>query len=444
MLVQVSVRNYKVFKEEVKLTLFASNADKTTREEENVFEVPKFGLRLLKSAVIYGANASGKTKLVNALILLKQIVCSSSKSSQIGIEPFLLNTETEQSPSEIEIVFIHEEDMYRYGVSVTKDKVHAEWLYHRPKTKEIEVFFREGQTVSFHPKNFRKGGVIVKEHLLREDAFLLNTAAQFNDELALNVVDWFEDLEVGSNWDDNLIAGFSIGMTAKHEDLREKTLALLKKADLGIENIQPKVSGKNGKPFFEDMTSLDDLIQHLNQQAESSKTPAEMDIPDLLTEHTKFDAQNQPVGTTVFSLLFNGSEGTKKFFAYSVPIIEALESGSPLIIDEFEAKLHPNLVQAIIKLFNSQKSNPHAAQLIFTTHDSNLLSTDCFRRDQIWFIEKDRFGAASLYPLASFKTSEGGRKTDNFEEKYLQGRYGGTPILGDFSRLFQFETETTP
>jgi uncharacterized protein len=444
MLVQVSVCNYKVFKEEAKLTLFASNYDKITREQENIFEVPKFGLRLLKSAVIYGANASGKTKLIDALVLLKQIVCSGSKSSQIWIEPFLLNTQTEHLPSEFEVVFIHDEAMFRYGVSATKGKIHSEWLYYRPKTKEIEVFFREGQAVSFHPQKFKKGGIIIKEQLLRDDAFLLATAAQFNDSLALKVVDWFENLEVGSRWDDNMVTGFSIGMTAQHEDLREKALALLKKADLGIENIHPKILGKNGKPFFEGFTSLNDLIQYFNEQEELSKTPAEMEIPDLVTEHVKFDAQNQPVGTTSFSIIFHGSEGTKKFFAYSVPIFEALETGSPLFIDEFEAKLHPNLVQAIIQLFNSAHSNPHGAQLIFTTHDSNLLNTELFRRDQIWFIEKDRFGAASLYPLASFKTDEGGRKTDNFEVNYLQGRYGGVPLLGDFSTIFPSkETATT-
>jgi AAA15 family ATPase/GTPase len=440
MLVQVSIRNYKVFKEEVKLTMFASNYDKSTREQENVFEVPKFGLRLLKSAVIYGANASGKTKLIDALVTLKQIVSSGAKSSQIWIEPFLLNTETEHEPTEFEVVFIHNEEMYRYGVSASKGKVHAEWLYYRPKTKEIEVFNRDGQDVSFHPRKFRKGGVIVKENLLRDDSFLISLAAQFNDDISLNVIDWFDDLEVGSRWDDNVVTGFSIGMTAEHEGLREKALALLKKADLGIEDIKPKVLGKNGKPFFEGVTNLDELIQYYNQQSDLSKPASEMDIPDLITEHLRYDGNNKIVGKTAFSLLINGSEGTKKFFAYSVPIIEALETGSPLIIDELEAKLHPNLVQAIIKLFNSEKSNPNNAQLIFTTHDSNLLGEDFFRRDQVWFVEKDRFGAASLYSLASFKTDEGGRKTDNFEEKYLQGRYGGVPVLGDFSRVFNNRT----
>ena len=154
MLVQFTICNFKVFKEEVKLTLFASNYDKTTREQENVFEVPKFGLRLLKSAVIYGANASGKTKLIDALHFMKTFILKSSKESQQGelieTEPFRLNTVTVGQPSMFEIVFIHEDEMYRYGFEATPQEVVSEWLYHRPNTKEVELFFREGQNFTIH------------------------------------------------------------------------------------------------------------------------------------------------------------------------------------------------------------------------------------------------------------------------------------------------------
>ena len=130
-----------------------------------------------------------------------------------------------------------------------------------------------------------------------------------------------------------------------------------------------------------------------------------------------------------------------KFFALIGPILSALEEGEVLFMDEIDSKLHPNLVFKLVALFNSVSTNPKNAQLIFNTHNSNLLSANIFRRDQVWFVEKDRFGAASLYSLASFKTDEGGRKTDNFEEKYLEGRYGGVPVLGDFSKIFQTENE---
>ncbi len=439
MLVQFSVRNYKTFKDEAKLTLFASNYDKTTLEADNVFEVPKFGLRLLKSAVIYGANASGKTKLVEALLVLKQLVVHTENTPNLNIEPFLLSTETEHEPTEFEIIFIHEEEMYRYGLIVSKTKVHFEWLYQKPKTKEVELFYREGQSFVTHPQKFRKGGLVAKEGLIREDTLLLSISARFNENVSLKVVEWLRELIVGYNWDDNYVAGFSIGMTHENEDLRTKALGMLKSADIGIDEIRPKAYRKDGNHFFDGILGLDELVRYYNHQAEISKSPADMEIPDLLTEHKKYDAEKKAVGNVVFSLLVNESEGTRKYFAYSVPILESLGTGTPLIIDEFEAKLHPNLVKSIVELFNSAETNPNNAQLIFTTHDSNLLGEELFRRDQIWFIEKNRYGAANLYSLASFKTDEV-RKKDNFEENYLKGKYGGVPVLGNFSSLFHHET----
>ena len=134
-------------------------------------------------------------------------------------------------------------------------------------------------------------------------------------------------------------------------------------------------------------------------------------------------------------MLFDLSAGTQKYFALAGPILEALANGTTLIIDELDAKLHPNLVHKIIEIFNSEKSNPNNAQLIFNTHDTNLLSCGVFRRDQIWFVEKNRYGSAQLYSLADFKTDVV-RKNDIFEKNYIAGRYGAIPYLGDFDKLF--------
>jgi AAA15 family ATPase/GTPase len=129
------------------------------------------------------------------------------------------------------------------------------------------------------------------------------------------------------------------------------------------------------------------------------------------------------------------SSGTFKFFSLTGPVLDALEHGYPLFIDELDSKLHPNLVCKLAELFNSTASNPHNAQLIFNTHDTNLLSSGLFRRDQIWFTEKDRYGAASLYSLSDFKSEV--RRTENFESNYIQGKYGAIPFLSDFSAPFK-------
>ncbi|MDX2249314.1 MAG: ATP-binding protein [Bacteroidia bacterium] len=416
MLVQLSVRNYKVFKDEVKLTLFASNYDKTTREQENVFEVPKFGLRILKSAVIYGANASGKTKLIDAVRFMKDFILNSSKESQQGeqieTEAFRLNAATTGQPSLFEIIFIYADEMYRYGFEVTPKEVISEWFYHRPNTKEVEIFFREGQNFNIHPRLFKKGNLLVKENMVRNNALMLSVAAQFNDELSRKAMSWFKEVEILSGLELSQYWGY-VSTEQNHDSL----LNFLQKADMSIDG------------FAIDYAEPEDELS-LNL------------LPEVHILHQKYDEANLPVGFEEFQMSKHESSGTIKFFAFAHPTLQALKHGNLIFIDELDSKIHPNLVCKIIELFNSIWTNPHNAQLIFNTHDTNLLSSGLFRRDQIWFVEKNRFGAAALYSLASFKTDDGGRKTDNFEENYLRGRYGGVPVLGDFSKIFPSENPT--
>ncbi len=433
MLIQFSVRNFKTFKDEVKLTMFASNSDKTTREAENVFEIPKFNLRLLKSAVIYGANASGKTKLINAASVMREFIMNSSKESQegepINTEPFRLNTRMEGQPTMFELVFIHREDMFRYGFEVSKEKVISEWLYHRPKTKETEIFYREGQKFTLHPTLFKKGNLLVKENLVRPNALMLSVAAQFNDSLAKRIFEWLRQFRQLSGLREDGYMGFSLHK-ASEKGGKTKILEWLKNADIGIDDIRVETMSLNELP-----SDLPDEIRiKLLEKIKDKDTKI---YSDLVTVHAKYDETNTQVDIEEFKLMEEESSGTRKFFALSGPIIQALDNGEVLFVDELDSKIHPNLVCKIVDIFNSKEANPQNAQLIFNTHDTNLLGSGLFRRDQIWFVEKDRYGAAALYPLSSFKTNEGARKTDNFEENYIMGRYGGVPILSDFDNLLK-------
>uniref|UniRef100_UPI00404A261C AAA family ATPase n=1 Tax=Gelidibacter sp. TaxID=2018083 RepID=UPI00404A261C len=166
MLIQFSVKNFKTFKERASLNLVASNYDKDTRELENISEDNKFNLRILKSAVIYGANASGKSKFIDALTFMKRFVISSSKESQkgdeISVEPFRLNAESENSPTEFEVIFNYKKIMYRYGFEVDKKQIISEWLYRKPKTKEVELFYRDYQKFDLHSRSFTKGNTVIK------------------------------------------------------------------------------------------------------------------------------------------------------------------------------------------------------------------------------------------------------------------------------------------
>jgi len=430
MLIKFSVGNFKTFKDKVSLNMIASNYDKETRENENVILNSKYKLRNLKSAVIYGANASGKSKFMEALMFMRYFTINSSKESQkgdeISIEPFRLNTESLEAPSEFEVVFIFDEIQYRYGFEVDKNKIVSEWLYQKPKTKEIEVFYRDYQDFEFHQRNFKKGGIAIKEGLIRENSLLLSLAAQLNDEIAINVINWFKNLKILSGLSEDAYQGYTMGKT-KDPNTKNKILKLLRAADLGIQDIKLELLDIEKLPKDLPKELRDKLIN------ESKEENSDI-ISDILTSHKQFDSSNKHIDNVSFSMDDDESSGTKKFFALTGPIIDVIENGYVLVVDELDSKLHPNLVCKLVSLFNSKELNPNNAQLIFNTHDTRLLSTGLFRRDQIWFTEKDKFGSAILYSLADFKT-DSVRKTEAFEENYIRGKYGSVPYLGFFDNL---------
>lgn len=432
MLIKFSIKNFKTFREKAELSLVATNYDKN-READNISDNPDFGLKVLKSAVIYGANASGKSKLMDAFVFMRNFVLSSSKESQKGdpiyVEPFKLNTVSENEPTEFEVIFIHDSEQFRYGFEVNNKEVISEWLFHKPNTKEVELFYREDQEFKIHPKNFPKGKLLVKEKFVRENALMLSAAAQWNDDKAGKVLEWFHSLKIISGLSEDGYAGFTISQTTDPL-YKQKQLEFLQKADLDIHDI----TIKNEKI---DLSHLpNDVPNKIREMIEQKHREQNGELfADVLTAHKKYDADKKYVGDVNLSMEEDESSGTRKFFFLSGPILDVINNGYILVVDELDSKLHPNLVCKIVEIFNSKELNPKNAQLIFNTHDTNLLSSGTFRRDQIWFTEKNRYGEASLYSLADFKSNEV-RKEDNFEKNYVQGKYGAIPFLGDFKQLF--------
>lgn len=429
MLIQFSVRNFRTFKEKATLSLIASNYDKD-REAENILEDDNFNLRLLKSAVIYGANASGKSKLMEALNFMRRFAISSSRESQKGdeieVHPFSLNVETENEPSEFEVIFTYNDVMYRYGFEANKQVIVSEWLYYRPKTKEVELFFRDYQNIETHARNFSKGAIAVREGMVRDNALLLSLAAQLNDETSIQVIEWFRNLKIISGLREEGYKGFTMSKT-KDPLHKQKMLELLKAADLGIQDIRLEMLDIDALPKDMPKELRDRLIR------ESKEENAEI-FSDIITTHKKYNNDRQFVENSFLSMDDDESSGTQKFFALTGPILDVLENGFSLVVDELDSKLHPNLICKLVSLFNSKELNPKDAQLIFNTHDTNLLSSGLFRRDQIWFTEKNKFGEARLYSLADFKTDEV-RKSEPFEENYIRGKYGAIPFLDTFDDL---------
>lgn len=431
MLIAFTIKNYKTFRERTVFSLVAANYDKETRETENVILIPEFDLRLLKSSVVYGANASGKSKLFEALGFMQEFLV---RSMQLALKPtlsnavsFKLDTESESLPSEFEVVFLSNKKIFRYGFEFLPGKIISEWLYLRSHKKEMEVFSRRGNDFQTHRSLFKRGKNIIREGFVRENALCVTVAATFNEEMALEVLGWFKNLQIFSGLYEDTFINSTLSMIAEDER-KQKVLNFLYAADLGILDIYLTSSASTGQndPF--------------NSDEYKRRLVDDLDLfYEVKTVHKKFCGSEVVKEKVIFSMDSDESSGTRKFFALAGPVIRALETGSILVVDELDSKLHPKLVLKIAELFNSVLTNPRNAQLVFNTQSTHLLSSDIFRRDQIWFVEKDRFGAAKLFSLVEIKV----RRTDKFENDYLEGRYGGMPYLGEFDYIRIFSNEKT-
>lgn len=429
MIIQFNFSNYKTFKDRTTLSMVASNYDKDTNEDDNIISLEKQGLRLLKSSVIFGANASGKSKFIDAITFFRQFIIDSSKESQEGekidVEPFRLNINTQIGVSEFEMTFIVKNVIYRYGFEVNRKEVSAEWLFARPAKREIELFYRTGQSFEFDTKRLSKANPIVAEGLVRHNSLMLSVLAQFNDNTAIELLNYFREINCISGLQEQGYKNNSIVKVKEDEKKRRQIVDFIKSADLGIQDLR-----------YEDL--YDKLNDNHRQVIDNlKKTVRDFDphaLSAIRTKHTVYNDENKPDGSVEFFMGNEESNGTQKYFYFAGLILDALENGMVLVVDELDSKLHPNLVSKIVSLFNSKITNPKNAQLIFNTHDTNLLSSGVFRRDQIWFIEKDAYGASNLYSLADFKTDLV-RKNEPFEDNYIRGKYGATPFLSEFDNI---------
>lgn len=437
MLLEFTVGNYRSFKDPVTFSMLATSLGSKYPEldEQNLFQWDKHSL--LKSAAIYGANASGKSNLIQALAFMRNFVLRSSNETQIidliEVEPFRLSSETDASPSFFEAVFALNNKIYRYGFEVASQQVVSEWLFHTKK-KETKIFTRQGhQFDDFQmPKTFREGKNILKvlqdgkeagSDLIRPNALFISVLAQLLGKLSVEILKWFANIVFIAGERDFPYKVVTTERMLSDKSLEKEIINFLKGLDLNLHHIRVDKQKVTEHRLPSDMPL--ELKSTLINQGFSETT--------VYTTHLKYDENQQLLGEVEFDLEKNESKGTQKLFSMSGFILRALQKGQILVIDEFDTNLHTLLTIEIIQLFNSNKTNNHQAQLIFTTHDTNLLSNKLFRRDQIWFTEKDRYGVTNLFSLAEYKV----RREDNFEEDYITGRYGAIPFIGDLSHLVE-------
>jgi hypothetical protein len=419
MLIEFSVTNFKSIKTTQTLSLVASSASEL--REQNCFTTSEQGVPfLLRSAAIYGPNASGKSNLLDAIDFMEGFVRNSSKEGlegeNIEVKPFLFDAVSRDEPSEFEVLFIQEGIRYQYGFAVNQTQVIHEWLIAYPEGRPQRWFEREFDAAAdkenwYFGSKF-KGRKSVLQETTRSNALFLSTAVQLNNELLKPVYNWFRQKlrTVG-------VGGYSPTYTTakcKTETDKKRILELLNAADISIADINVEM-----KKF------------------ESTDLPPEM--PEPLKELIRNDLEGKEMPEVKFLHAVEGTEelialdsddesvGTRKLFALAGPWLNVLDNGYVLIVDELNNSMHPLMVRFLISLINNPQSNQKNAQLIFSTHDTSVLDNELFRRDQIWFTEKDTTNATRLYPLSDFTP----RKGEALEKGYLKGRYGALPYIGE-------------
>ena len=403
MLLEFTVGNFLSFKEKKTLSLEAGSIKEL---KDNVVQEGKY--KILRSAAIYGANSSGKSNFIKSLDFMVTIIKESSKlnsTDKLKVKPFLLNTETENQPSFFEILFTDSDKRYRYGFEVDNDKVHSEWLYilNQNLKKEELYFVREINGIGVADIFEEAKGL---ESKARDNGLFLPLADQFNIDVAKTIMQNINKLYVRSGLEHG-DSVFATNMMCDNDRDREILNTFIKKLDLGFQNFN--LEQKEGVDFGNRLRTL----------------------------HNVYDNEGIVVSNYEFKLSDQESSGTNKIFDLSGFVLLSIQLGLVLIIDELDSKLHPILTQEIIKLFNNPETNPNNAQLIFTTHDTNLLGANLFRRDQIWFTEKDNIESTDLYSLLEFKDENGKtvRSDRSFEADYIKGRYGAIPYISNFQEI---------
>ncbi len=422
MVKEFSFGNFRSFKEIQSLNLTASKINEFS--ENNIINTIN-NQSLLKSKAIYGANASGKSNVIKALASFIYIINYSVKDEMILfnlVEPFHLSDENANKPTFFQLIFEMENTQYRYGFEATNKIITSEWLFGTPNEREVPFFIRENdKIIEISKKHYIEGHKLVALEVFRNNSLFLSTVAFLKGELSRQIMNEISSITVLSGLEDKQL--LYADEELKNEDKKARIIEFLKIADTGINSIGTVKLTENDFKRTVPESLLNDYKK--------------MEDKDLLISfHNKYNSKKEKIGEFPFIFETSQSAGTKKMFELSSFIIDAVTLGKTLIIDEFDARFHPLISKKIVELFNS-KANAKG-QLIFITHDTNLLSADILRRDQIDFVEKDKFGESHLYSLVQFK---GIRNSASFQKDYIQGKYGAIPFLGDFSTLFKTEKD---
>lgn len=401
MILEFSCSNYKSIKERIEFSMLAGS-DTSKKENCGIFNDNK----ILRSAVIYGANGSGKSNFLDALAFMCGLV-SNSINNQPGdvIQQRRHKLNTSDAPSEFRIQFVQNNVRYAYGFVLKENKVESEFLYYFPNNRRTKLFERDLLKISAGSKY--KSAFSTSMQTLKENRLFLSCAANNSDIDEVTEAFLFFRKQVvfykpsSNNWIER-----SIELMEKNKEIKKSFVDVLKAFGTGIKDIKPNIKLKDNFSDIQMPNFITTMIGDNDIKQVNAKIVYESFEVDLLREE---------------------SDGIKRLFELLCPIIDIINNGRVLICDEIESNLHEILVAKIIELFQKTKEGA-IPQLIFTTHDTSLLSANLFRRDQIWFTELREDRSTDLYSLAEIRNV---RKTENLALGYVNGRYGAIPMLND-------------
>lgn len=429
MLIQFSVENYLSFKNEAVLS-FVGNKTTKELESENILNWKKF--KILKSVVVFGANACGKSNLLSGLSYMKKIVSDSFKEAitekeHIKKRSFLLNDKTKDESSFFEVVFVIDDIQYRYGFEINNETIEAEWLYYVPSKIEKLLFNREMQQIELNASKFMEGQKL--EPKTRENVLFLSVCAQFNGEISNAILNWFKNINIISGVEDRSFAGYTTRKIKEDKKFRNwvnKLIKFLEISRLTVEEEDIENVNINELDLSEEEKEVKDVIIAINKLQQKQKTRS-----TLKAWHKVFDDNNILVDTVPFNFYME-SKGTQKLIHLLGPIYDSLKNGKILIIDELDSRLHTLLTKELFTIFHN--GNKNNAQFVFALHDPTILDNGNFRRDQIYFIEKNQFGASKLYGLLEYKKV---RNDEKFSKNYVKGNYGAIPYINYFNDIIE-------
>ncbi|MBR4996616.1 MAG: ATP-binding protein [Bacteroidaceae bacterium] len=384
--------------------------------------------RVLNTKAFYGANSSGKSNVFKAVAMMKGLIIHSVRlndNETLPYDAFLLS-DNEARPTRFEMSFVDGTDKFVYGFSYTAQRIEEEWLFAKFPKRSLKILLRRtSDLIEIDAQNYSEGLAIKEGTIpLNNNRLFISLAAQLGGEISKRVIEWFRTrLNVISGLRDNGFSRKTKEMLHTKTDYKDDILGFISSMDVG----------------FREVTTEQELI---DEKMLPKGLPAEIvaslkEHPTIVAyaKHYKINANGEVVGMVDFDIDERESDGTRKLFNLAGLIVDTLRYGKSLFVDELDAQLHPLLSRRIVQLFNNTETNPCGAQLIFTTHDTNMLSKKLLRRDQVVFVEKtvNTKYSTKLTPMMSITLDNGAKpRTDsNYEKNYLEGKYGAIPYFED-------------